>query len=135
VVAATAQASANTEQEIRRFVKEWEQAGVRDDKAWFERNYADTMVKTDQTGRVLYDKQEVAEFAPDPARQIETSSMDDLRIQTFGNVALATFNVTLKGKDKDGVFNVHTATTSVFVKRGGIWQVVAHQATNIAPAK
>ena len=133
--AAAAQSSAKTEREIRQLVKEWEQAGVRGDKAWFERHYADTFVKTDQTGRVLYDKQEVAEFVADPAREIETSSVDDLKIQTFGNFALATFKVTLKGKDKDGIVNVHVATTSVFVKIDGSWQIVAHQATNIGPTK
>ena len=131
----TNQASAKSEQEIRQFMKDWERASFTGDKAWYGRHYADGFIKTDQRGEVVDKKHEVDSITYDRFTKVEASAVDDLKIKIFGDVAVATFKVTIKATTKSGTYNVNSRATSVFVKTSGIWQIVAHHATNMTPAK
>ena len=123
------------QEEIRKFMKDWEEASFKGDKAWYERHYADSFVKTGQRGEVVDKRNQIDSMTTDPFTKVDSSTVDDLYIQTFGHVAIATFKVTIKGTTASGPYNVNSRATTVFVKTKGVWQIVAHHATNIAPLK
>ena len=69
-------------------------------------------------------------------RRIESGSVDDLNIRTFGDVAIVTGRSVLAGSYKGERASVVQRFTVVFVRRDGRWQAVASQGTQVAqPAK
>jgi ketosteroid isomerase-like protein len=121
--------------EIQLFLRDWEEASFKGDKTWYERHYADSFIKTGQRGDVVDKRNQIESMTTDPITKVDSSAVDDLYIQTFGHVAVATFRVTIKGTTATGPYNVNSRATTVFVKTNGVWQIVAHHATNIAPVK
>jgi len=69
-------------------------------------------------------------------RRIESGSVDDLNIRTFGDVAIVTGRSVLAGSYQGERASVVQRFTDVFVRREGRWQAVASQGTQVAqPAK
>ena len=69
-------------------------------------------------------------------RRIESGSVDDLNIRTFGDVAIVTGRSVLAGSYQGERASVVQRFTDVFVRRDGRWQAVASQGTQVAqPAK
>lgn len=129
----TAASSAQVEQEIRQLDEEWRQAGLRADKSWFERHYADDMVGTDWSGMILSKKDVLEQW--DPGSRPESQVIDDLRLQVYGDVVVETCRATVKGKDKSGDYSGVYRGTAVWSKRNGLWQVAAQQGTKVSQQK
>lgn len=85
----------------------------------------------DLAGRVLGKSQVLQELASRD-RQIDTASIDDIKVRELGDVALVTGRTTVTGRYKGERSSVVLRFTDVFVKREGRWQVVASQATAVA---
>lgn len=66
----------------------------------------------------------------------DSYSVDDVNVRVYGDTAVVTSRATLAGKRGDQVLSGQYRGTSVFVKKGEGWQVVASQSTRIPePAK
>jgi len=110
-------------------------------KAWLERDSktvgsilaADWSV-IDLTGRVLTRTQVLQELGSGE-RKIESGSIDDLNVRTFGNVAIVTGRSVLAGSYQGTRVSVVQRFTDVFAKRDGRWQIVASQGTQVAQPK
>ena len=91
--------------------------------AGFERHIADTFISTDFEGVVTGKAAMVADLKAKAGK--ETVSYDGLKVQVYGDTAIATgitaVKGTYKGKDSTGRY----AWTDTWVKRGGQWQCVA----------
>ena len=62
-------------------------------------------------------------------QSIETS---DVKVRDYGNAAVATYTVDVKGTQKGKDMSGRHQVTRVFVKRGGKWQEVAFHSTNVS---
>ncbi|HWQ32804.1 MAG TPA: nuclear transport factor 2 family protein [Blastocatellia bacterium] len=128
-----AASNAQVEQEIRQLDEEWRQAGLRADKIWFERHYADDLVGTDWNGMVFSKKDVLEQW--DPGSRPESQVIDDIRLQLYGDVVVENSRATVKGKDKSGDYSGVYRATAVRVKRNGLWQVVAMQGAKVSQQK
>jgi hypothetical protein len=83
------------------------------------------------TGTVLT-RAEVLRMCQAPDATIESLTADDLSVRAFGDAAVVTGRTTATtgGATRQTVV---LRFTDVFIRRGGRWQVVASQATRIAP--
>lgn len=118
--------AAEAEREVRRMEEvEWAAAVQRKDTAWFERHLADELVlTTGRTGRVTNKAQEMADILA-PTTGGGDDRLDDLRVQPYGNVAVATFRLTSSGSDAGGPYQRTARYTEVWLFRDGRWQLVA----------
>jgi len=88
----------------------------------------------DLTGRVLTRTQVLQELGSGE-RKIESGSVDDLNVRTFGNVAIVTGRSVLAGSYQGTRVSVVQRFTDVFANRDGRWQIVASQGTQVAQPK
>ena len=110
-----------------RLVKAW----IDGDRAAVDSILAADWSVIDLTGSVLTKAQVMQEFGSGE-RRIESGSVDDLSVRTFGNFAIVTGRSVLAGSYKGQRASVVQRFTDVFAKRDGRWQVVASQGTQVA---
>lgn len=120
----------NDEQGVRQAVGDLVKAVGSNDIAALERIYSDDFVFTNDAG-VFQTRAERFDSLKSAKLTYESVKLDDLKIQMFGNTAVATFQVTSKfkadGQSQTGTYRV----TGTFVKNKGRWQEVAAQVTPI----
>ena len=58
---------------------------------------------------------------------------DDLNVRSYGNVVLVTGHAAAKVRAKGQELNVSLLYLEAYVKQDGLWQLVAWQATRVAP--
>lgn len=124
--AGTEKSPAQAEREVRQMEEvEWPAAVQRKDTAWFARHLADELVlTTGRTGRVTNKAQEMADILA-PTTGGGGDRVDGLRVQPYGNVAVATFRLTSSGSDASGPYQRTARYTEVWLFREGRWQLVA----------
>jgi hypothetical protein len=129
-----AQQNSNAEKEIRAFVDEINQAnrtGGAEAAAVFEKYMADGVVRVPVTGALLTKADIVNGFK---TGKIKVGQLDisDIKVQMYGETAVVTGiekrSSMLLGADVSGM----ARWTRVFVKRGGLWQLVSYQQTKVA---
>ena len=105
---------------------------IKKDRATMERLYADDYMYIHSNGTVANKTQDIAEsLSPDQAWTAHKS--DDLKVRTYGDVAVVTGLSTLTGSSK-GYVSGARRFTEVWVRRNGGWQMVSGQST-LVPAK
>ena len=88
----------------------------------------------DFAGRTLTRAQVLDEGFASKERKIESGSIDEVKVRLFGDTAVVTGRSTFTGSYKGERMTVVQRFTDVFVRvKGGRWQVVASQGTQIAP--
>lgn len=120
----------NDEQAVRQAMGKIIKAVESNDIAALERLYADGFVFTTDSG-IFQTRAERLGAMKSGKLKYESVSFDDLKVQMFGNTAVATLRVTSKfnadGQSQSGKYRV----TGTFVKNKGHWQEVAAQVTPI----
>lgn len=118
--------ASEAEREVRQLEEvEWARAVQRKDTAWFQRHLADELVlTTGRTGRVTNKAQEMADILA-PTTGGGDDRLEDLRVQPYGNTAIATFRLTSSGSDASGPYHRTARYTEVWLFRDGRWQLVA----------
>jgi ketosteroid isomerase-like protein len=123
-------AAQNAVQEITSLENAWNNASQKYDIGWFERNLADSFHGTDEDG-VVTDKATVISNVKNKAGKIDSLSMENLKVQVYGDTAVATaMNVVkgiYKGKDVSGKYMF----TDTWIKLGGRWQCVATHSSRL----
>ena len=109
-----------------------DQAQFKKDRATMERLMADDYVYTHSNGAVNDKAADIKETMSDDIKWTDTKS-DDVKVRTYGNVAVVTGQVTLTGSAKNYVSGPRRFT-EIWVKRGGRWQNVGGQ-TTLVPTK
>lgn len=108
-----------------------------DEEGAHQRFWADDLVYTSSDGtrfgkaEILsgFDSAEPTDEAPEI-----TYSADETSIRVFDDTAIVTFKLVGRPTDKsDAVDVLYYYNTGTFLKRDGVWQVVAWQATKIPP--
>ncbi len=112
--------------------REWNDAALRHDPSWFERNYAfDVSDISSRTGGIMTKAQAVADAGTDKT-VFQSLDLSDLNVRTEGNTAVVTGVNHEVGRDAQGkAFDRRVRFTDVYLKRDGRWQVWATQGTRI----
>ena len=120
-------------EELRVIEQRLAEAWVKGDRDYINRILADDWSVIDAAGRILSKNQVMQEAFESNDRQIESLEIDDVRVRAFDNGAVVTGRTRAKGSYKGTSMSVTLRFTDVFVRRSGKWQVVASQATQVAP--
>jgi len=118
------------EETIMKMEQEMAGAVVKSDMSVFEKYFADNGLFIEPSGNLTNKAQLMAQFKSGDLK-IESSKIDGMKVQMFGDTAVATYTTmdkgTFKGRDISGQYR----WTDVFVKIGGKWKMVTSQGTPI----
>ncbi len=125
-----ASAGGSVADQIKKMENDWAQATLKGGAAAVDQFEADDITSTDPSGRVTT-KSEDKEALSSGDMKFESIELSDLKVQVYGNAAVATGTNTLKGTYKGQDISGKYRYTDTWVKRNGKWQVVASQGTKI----
>jgi hypothetical protein len=112
------------EQDIMRIEKEMLGAALKGATSPSERYLADSYIFTGPDGLSMGKAQSIEDLKSGNLK-LQAASLDDTKVQVYGNTAIVTYasndKGTYKGKDISG----KTRWTDVFVKQKGRWIIVA----------
>lgn len=111
----------------QRLIRAW----LEEDRETVEAILDDDWSVIDPVGRILTKSQVMAEFESG-VRKMESGTIDEVKVRSFGNFAVVTGRTTAAGNYQGASFSVQLRFTDVCVKRGDRWQVVASQGTLLA---
>ena len=111
---------------------DWNNAYVKRDASWFERNLAADFSGISSVTAKIYNKAaEIADLKTDKSIN-ESAELSEMNIRIDGNTAIVTGVNHVKGRDDNGQpMNYRLRFTDTFIKRDGRWQVWASQGTRI----
>jgi ketosteroid isomerase-like protein len=121
------------EQEIRAVMDELHQANLKGGTEAipiFARYYADDVERIPPNG-AIYTKAQILEGFRTGKTKVESSEFSDIKIRVYGETAVATGIVRVKGTVIGAAVTGQNRWTRVFVKHGGTWQCVLYQNTPI----
>lgn len=112
--------------------QEWNDADMKHDFAWFERNYADDFSGVSSRKGALTNKAEDVQEVKTTKAITELAELSELNTRVEGNAAVVTGVNHVKGKDEKGnSYDRRIRFTDTYVKRDGRWLVWATQGTEI----
>jgi ketosteroid isomerase-like protein len=110
--------------------REWNDAMLKRDAAWIERNYAFDASDIMSRDGSIKTKAQAIESARTDRTNLQSLELSDLNVRVEGNTAIVTGVNHVVGRDEQGkAINRRVRFTDVFVKRDGRWQVWATQGT------
>jgi len=119
-----------TEQTLMKMEQEMADAIVKGDTSVWDKYSADNSVFTDPGGMMMNKAQSLAMFKSGDLK-IESTKIDGMKVQMFGNTAVVTYTTTDKGSFKGRDISGEYRWTDVFAKVGGKWKLIAGQGTPI----
>ena len=117
---------------LRKLEQEWAEAVVHNDAEEIGRIEAEEFICTDPDGVVTH-REDDLKAAKAGALTISDLKIEDIKVSVYGETAVVTGKSTFKGTAYGRPIDGSYRWTDVFVKRDNRWQVVASQATTIAP--
>ena len=113
------------ERTLFRLEDQWTRALVRRDAAAFDRLLAPRFVYTENDQ--VMTRAQLIDALTRGADTVESAANEDMKAYTYGNTAVVTGWLVVKGRGKDGAFDRRYRYTDTWVNRGGRWQVIAAQ--------
>jgi ketosteroid isomerase-like protein len=111
-------------------IRQYDEAQLKNDGAWFERMFADDYLFIAPNGTVVTK----ADFIRDlQSRDLtwESVTAKDMRVRVYRGTAVVTGRFFGKGHYKGRVVNEHQRFTSVWIKRNGQWEGISEHASNL----
>lgn len=107
-------------------------ANIRRDKAYFERIEADEFIFTDSGGGLTTKAEDIASLDSPPGEfKLVSYVPDEMSVRIYGDAAVVTGRVTTVSKSKDKEVTSRSRFTDVFIRRKGVWQIVAGHSSRI----
>ena len=116
------------EESLRQAASAIHAAELRNDAAFLDRAWAPDYTETNQFG-VVHNKAERLAEVRSGANVFETIRQVAVRVQVFGEAAVVTERLDVKGKVAGRPVGDAVRALTVFVKRDGRWQAVTMQQT------
>jgi peptidylprolyl isomerase len=126
--------AASVEDQLKALERQWLDAYIKHDPDAMSRIEADDFTITYPDGSVRTRAEEVEaqrKAANQPADPSRTSATEDEHIRVYGNSAILTGVFVSSGGKQNPNAASRSRYTDVYIKRGGVWQVVASQLTAI----
>jgi len=111
----------------------WDKAIVRKDRAAIEANMAEDFRQIDSAGNVET-KQSFVDDLVSPQLVIDPYVVEDFDVRIYGDTALLSGRTRMTGKYDGKPFATHYRYIDIYVKRGGLWQIVSVQISKIPGA-
>ena len=125
-------AAAAAEQEVRRTIEKYRTALLQKDAATLERIWADDYTFTNGAGETHSKAERLANLKSGATSLDSISEEEDMKVRVYGNVAVATSRVTIKGQYSGKQTSGQYRSIHVWVKGAAGWQLVANQITRVA---
>ena len=125
-------ADAAAEQEVRQAIKKYRTALVQRDAATLERIWDDDYTFTNGAGETHSKAERLANLKSGATSLDSISEEEDMKVRVYGNVAVATSRVTIKGQYSGKQASGQYRSINVWVKGAAGWQLVANQLTPVA---
>src|SRR5712692_6150856 len=123
--------AANVEEELKKLETNRAAAAVKGDVATLEKQTSDDYTFINLYGQMADKSQMINAFRTGQTK-LTSNELSDMKVRVYGNTAVITGKVdvkgTLGGKDTNG----EIMFTRVYVKKGGQWQSVAFQQTRVS---
>jgi ketosteroid isomerase-like protein len=120
----------SVEQELIRLEKEWYDAEVKKDAAFFDRIMADDFIGTGATGNVYTKAQDISSL--ESGEEVIASAVsDEFTVHVYGDAAVVAFRSTEKGQNKGKDYIWESRWTDTWIKKAGRWQCVASHCSTI----
>lgn len=119
-----ARSASATERTLTRLENEWARALVQRDTATFRRLLAPRFVYTEDAQ--MMGKDDVIRGVVGPDR-VEWAGNEDMQIHDYGNTAVVTGILAVKGTGKSGAFSRRYRFTDTWLRTDGRWRVIAAQ--------
>ncbi len=116
------------EKEIRALEQQWRTARVEGDTKFLELFYAPDLKIQTASGDVVTRQADIDLFAT-RAIKPEFIRAEELTVRVYGDTAVVTGLDHLRGTYRGQPGDMYLRFTDVLVRRGGRWQLVAHQST------
>src|SRR5919108_4985472 len=113
------------ERTLFRLEDQWTRALVRRDSAAFARLLAPRFVYTENDQ--VMTKAQLIDAVVHGSDTVESAGNEDMKVFVYGNTAVVTGWLVVKGRGKDGPFNRRYRYTDTWMYRGRRWQVIAAQ--------
>lgn len=128
--------NSEVEQEILRLEEELRQAEMRLDIPTLDQTYADDIMVTAPVG-IVCDKSAVLTELHQAADKgkVESLDKDNIKVRAYGDTAVTSYRMTVKGRYEDTEVNRQFQITNVWMKRQGHWQIVARHTAHIEQPK
>ena len=121
------------EHEILRLEEELRQAEMRVDAEALDRFYADDIMVTAPVGLVVDKPLIQVELERARAVRVEIFDKDDVKVRAYGETAVASYRLTVKGQHEGGIeISQQFRVTDVWLRRAGTWQVVSRHTAVMA---
>jgi ketosteroid isomerase-like protein len=118
-----ARPATSIERTLFRLEDQWTQALVRRDAATFDRLLAPRFVYTENDQ--VMTKAQLIDGVVRGSDTVASAANEDMKAYVYGNAAVVTGWLVVKGRGKDGAFNRRYRYTDTWVQRSGRWQVIA----------
>jgi len=125
-------ADAAAEQEVRQTIEKYRTALLQKDAATLERIWADDYTFTNGAGETHSKADRLANLKSGATSLDSISEEEDMKVRVYGNVAVATSRVTIKGQYSGKQTSGQYRSIHVWVKGAAGWQLVANQITPVA---
>ena len=122
--------SGKAAQEILEVKRQYDEAQLKNDFAWFDRRLVDDYIYI-LPDTQLSKAQTIMDLKSGDLK-LDTAVGDEMRVRVYGDTAVVTGRFTGKGRYKGEVFSTLQRFTSVWIKRQGRWQAITEHATEIA---
>jgi ketosteroid isomerase-like protein len=122
--------SSAAEQDIMRIEKEMLAAALKGDTGPSERYQADNYVFTGPDGLTMGKAQGIEDLKSGNLK-LQAGSLDDTKVQVYGDTAIVTYSSNDKGTYKGKDITGKTRWTDVFVKQKGRWMIVASHGSTV----
>ena len=120
------------EQEVRQTIEKYRTALLQKDAATLERIWADDYTFTNGAGEIHSKADRLANLKSGATSLDSISEEEDMKVRVYGNVAVATSRVTIKGQYSGKQTSGQYRSIHVWVKGAAGWQLVANQITPVA---
>jgi ketosteroid isomerase-like protein len=124
------QAAGGDEQQLLSLEHQWCDAVKSGDAAALGRIEADGYLFTTYTGKII-SKQDDLNALKSGENKIQSCDVSDLEPHVYGDTAVVTGKVSIKGTEKGQDASGDYAFTDTFVRREGRWQAVSTQETKL----
>ena len=122
---ARAQNTATVQRQITALEDDWIKAVIRRDAMAFRRLLAPDFIYTEDDR--VYTRDQLIKEITTATDTVTSGVNEDLSVRVFGNTAIATGWLVLRGRGASGAFENRYRYTDTWVKLGGRWRVASAQ--------